>query len=224
MLAEMSKVTKHYGRREAVHEISLAINPGEVVGLLGPNGAGKTTSLKLLAGLLFPDSGTVQIMGVPPRQARAEVSYLPEGLYGWMKPRDVDRFMSGLYPRFSRPRYYELLQFLEVPDARADRMSKGQEARFRLALSLALEVPLYLLDEPLSGIDLVARERILKAMVQNWRENSALVLATHEISEAEGMFDRAIFLKEGQVILDRSAEDLRAEGKSVTQAYLEVFS
>lgn len=226
MLARLEGVTKRYGKTEGVHGLSLELHPGQAVGLLGLNGSGKTTTLKLLAGMLFPTAGRVEVLGQSPRESRGQIAYLSDAdnLYAWMTPSDAERLMVGLYPDFNPGRYRELLAFLEVPQQGYRAMSRGQRARLRLAMVLAREALLFLLDEPLSGIDVISRDRILKSLVREWREEACLVLSTHEVSEAEGIFERVLLLREGRLALDARAEDLRAKGQSVKDAFIEVLA
>lgn len=226
MLAKLNGVTKRYGKTEGVHDLSLELYPGQAVGLLGLNGSGKTTTLKLLAGMLFPTTGSVEVLGQGPRESRGQIAYLSDvdHLYAWMTPGDAERLMAGLYPDFNRGRYRELLAFLEVPQQGYRSMSRGQRARLRLAMVLARDARLFLLDEPLSGIDLISRDRILKSLVREWREDACLVLSTHEVSEAEGIFDRVLLLKEGRLALDAQAEELRAKGQSVKDVFIEILA
>ncbi|WP_457637341.1 ABC transporter ATP-binding protein [Oceanithermus sp.] len=226
MLVEMKNVTRRFGKTVAVDGLSLELPPGEVVGLLGTNGAGKSTTLKLMAGLLYPDSGEVLLEGSPPRRAREKVAFLPERgqLYDWLTPKSAAGLFADLYPDFRPPRFFELLEQLEVPSRSLEQMSKGQRARFLLAATLARKVRLYLLDEPLGGVDLITRDRILAALVSEWREEATYLLSTHEVAEAEGIFDRAVFMKEGRVVLSASAEELRERGQSVAQTFREVLA
>ncbi len=226
MLVELKDVTRRFGNTVAVDGLSLALPPGEVVGLLGTNGAGKSTTLKLMAGLLYPDAGEVRLNGRPPRKARGELAFLPERgqMYDWLDPKDAAGLFRTLYPDFRPPRFFELLDQLEVPHRSLAQMSKGQRARFLLAATLARKVRLYLLDEPLGGVDLITRDRILAALVSEWREDATYLLSTHEVAEAEGIFDRAVFMKEGRVVLNVSAEELRERGQSVAQAFREVLA
>lgn len=225
-LVHLHNVSKRYGTKEGVEELTLTLHPGQVVGLLGLNGAGKSTTLKLLSGLLLPTRGTVKVLGKSARANRGAIAYLSETdtLYPWMTPRDAARFMQGLFPDFQPERYTELLAFLKVPNRRASAMSKGLRSRMRLAMTLAREAKLFLLDEPLAGIDLISREQILGALVRQWREEACLILSTHEVYEAERLFDRALFLRDGRLVLDAEPERLRAEGKSVTQTFREVLA
>ncbi len=226
MVLELKNVAKRYLKTPALKGVSLTLAPGQVVGLLGLNGAGKTTLLKVAAGLLLPDQGEVRLLGEPPRAARGQAVYLPEHS-PWperTRPAEVARLLAGADPRFDPARYRELAGFLEVPDRPFAQMSKGQRARANLALALARRTPLYLLDEPLAGIDLISRDRILKALVHEWRAEAAVLLSTHEVSEAEGIFDRAVFLKDGRVMLDTGVEELRAQGKSVVETFKEVLA
>ena len=218
-LAILKQVTKRYGRFEALHAVDLVLFPGEVVGLLGPNGAGKTTMLGLLAGLLTPSSGVVRVLNRTPRQSRDALAYLPEGLHGWMTPRHLLRLMSGLYPNFSAQRYAELLDFLQVPERRASAMSKGQQARLRLAVTLAVHAELYLLDEPLANIDLLARETILQALFRHRHGRACYLLATHEIAEAGSSMDRVVMIHGGRVVQEHAVADLMQQGLGVEEAY-----
>ncbi len=225
-MLKLQDVRKRYLKTLALDGVSLTVPPGQVVGLLGLNGAGKTTLLKVAAGLLRPDQGEVRLNGAPPQKRRGKIVYLPEQ-NPWPEragPAQVAALLAGTDPAFDRGRYRELLGFLEVPDRPFGQMSRGQRARANLALSLARRASLYLLDEPLAGIDLISRDRILKALVREWREDATLILSTHEVGEAEGLFDRAIFLKEGRVVLDVTVEALRKEGRSVVETFKEVLA
>ncbi len=226
MLVELTDVTRRFGKTLAVDGLSLALPSGEVVGLLGTNGAGKSTTLKLMAGLLYPDAGRVRLEGREPRRARGDIAFLPERgqMYEWLDARRAAGLFGTLYPDFRSARFRELLEQLEVPDRSLNQMSKGQRARFLLAATLARKVRLYLLDEPLGGVDLITRDRILAALVSEWREDATYLLSTHEVAEAEGIFDRAVFMKEGRVVLSASAEELRERGQSVAQAFREVLA
>jgi len=226
MLARMENVTKRYRATEGVRGLSLDFPPGEVVGVLGLNGSGKSTMLKLIAGLLFPTEGSITVFGGSPRQSRALSVFLGETdtLWPWMTPKDAERFMAGLYKDFDVVRFNELLDVLEVPRRKTKAMSKGERGRLRLAMALARNAKLYLLDEPLAGIDLISREKILQSLVREWHTDETILLSTHEVAEAEGLFDRAIYLRDGRLALDTSAEALRSEGKSVVQTFKEVLA
>jgi ABC-2 type transport system ATP-binding protein len=140
-----------------------------------------------------------------------------------MTPDDAARLMTGLYDDFDVPRYRELLASLAVPRRRTKAMSKGERGRLRLAMALARDAKLYLLDEPLGGIDLLSREKILQSIVREWHTDETVLLSTHEVAEAEGLFERVVYLREGRIALDATAETLRERGKSVVQTYREVL-
>jgi len=225
-MLEVIEVRKRYLGSEALKGVSFQVPRGQVVGILGLNGAGKTTLLKLIGGLLLPDGGAVRLMGKSPREQRGHIVYLPEK-NPWPEaatPKRVAALLAGTAPGFDGKRFFELVRFLAVPDKPFSQMSKGERARANLALALARRAPLYLLDEPLAGIDLISRDRILKALVHEWREEASLLVSTHEVGEAEAIFDRAIFLKEGEVVADVLVERLREEGKDVVTLFKEVLA
>jgi ABC-2 type transport system ATP-binding protein len=132
--------------------------------------------------------------------------------------------MAGLYPDFDTVRYNELLETLEVPRRKTRSMSKGERGRLRLAMALARDAKLYLLDEPLAGIDLISREKILMSLVQEWHTDETILLSTHEVAEAEGLFERTVYLREGRLALDARAEELRERGKGVVETFREVLA
>ena len=225
MLARLENVTKRYRTTEGVRDLNLGFPAGEIVGILGLNGSGKSTMLKLIAGLLFPTAGTITVFGGSPRGNRARTVFLGETdtLWPWMTPTDACRFMSGLYSDFDAARFHELLDALEVPRRKTKAMSKGERGRLRLATALARSAKLYLLDEPLAGIDLISREKIMMSLVREWHTDETILLSTHEVAEAEGLFERAIYLRDGRLALDVPAEKLRQQGKSVVQTFKEVL-
>ena len=226
MLARLDHVTKRYVRTEGVRDLTLDFPAGEIVGVLGLNGSGKSTMLKLVAGLLFPTEGTITVFGASPRGNRSRAVYLGETdtLWPWMTPTDACRFMAGLYPDFDNVRFNELLDVLNVPQRKTKAMSKGERGRLRLAMALARSAKLYLLDEPLAGIDLISREKIMMSLVREWHTDETILLSTHEVAEAEGLFERAIYLRDGRLALDARAEELREQGKSVVQTFKEVLA
>lgn len=226
MLATLEHVTKRYVKNEGLRDLTLQFPAGEVVGMLGLNGSGKSTLLKLMAGLLFPTTGRVTVFGGKPRVNRSQIVFLGETdvLWPWMTPKDAAKFMRNLYDDFDTKRFGELLEALEVPQRKTKTMSKGERGRLRLAMALARNAKLYLLDEPLAGIDLISRERILSSIVQEWHTDETIILSTHEVAEAEGLFDRAIYLRDGRLALDATAETLREGGKSVVDTFREVLA
>ncbi|MCD5408094.1 ABC transporter ATP-binding protein [Candidatus Bipolaricaulota bacterium] len=225
MLAQLRGIVKTYGAVEALRGVDLELRPGEIVGLLGPNGSGKTTLLKVIAGLLLPDRGGVTVLGGSPRRCRGAVAYLPELPYlpGWMRTAQVETLFRRIFPGFRVDSFRELIGVLRVPDRPVRGLSKGERGRLELAAILALNAKLYLLDEPLGGLDPVSRDRILQSVIAAWHKEAGFVIATHLVAEAEPLFDRVVFLREGKVVLDAPAEELREKGKSVRDVYLEVF-
>jgi len=226
MLVQLRNVTKCYVKTEGVRDLSLEFPAGEIVGVLGLNGSGKSTMLKLMAGLLFPTKGEITIFGGSPRGNRARTVFLGETdtLWPWMTPNDARRFMVGLYPDFDAVRFNELLDVLEVPQRKTKAMSKGERGRLRLAMALARSAKLYLLDEPLAGIDLISREKIMMSLVREWHTDETILLSTHEVAEAEGLFERVVYLRDGRLALDARAEQLREQGKRVVQTFKEVLA
>ena len=225
-MVTVSDLYKRFGKNVALRGVSFYLPKGQAVGLLGLNGAGKSTLLKLIAGLLLPDGGQVRVEGRPPRAARGKVVFLPEQS-PWppsATPKTVARLLAGSVPDFDGDRYRELVEFLEVPERAFKQMSKGQRARANLALALSRSAPLYLLDEPFGGIDLISRERILNALIHEWRNQATLVVSTHEVGEAETLLDRALFLKKGELVADVETKTLKAEGKTVVEVFKEVLA
>lgn len=225
MIASFSNVTKHYSSGEGVSELSFSVDKGQVIGLLGLNGSGKTTTMKIISGLLHPQSGGVEIMGRAPRDSRRHVAFLGDrqSFPSWMAPKDMRKFMATFYADFQISKFHQLLKELEIPGKPLAEMSRGQRQKLKLVATMARDSKLYLLDEPLSGIDLVARVGILETLVTYWDENSSVVLSTHEINDVDPYLDRAIFLDDGYIKADESAADIRAGGKSVADRFLELM-
>ena len=211
MTIQLVNVSKRYGKKEAIRGIDLTIAPGSIVGLVGLNGSGKTTTLKLLSGLLRPSSGSVRIFDASPQENRSLLAFHSEldTVYPWLDPNRGEQFMSGLYPDFSTEKYRALLAALDVPKQRNDEMSKGQKSRFKLAMTLARHAKLFLLDEPLSGIDPISRRKIMETLLGESRGGAAMVISTHEIEIAQELFDRVIIVHKGQIVLDKQASELR---------------
>lgn len=228
-LITVQGLTKTYGAKPALDHMDLTVGRGRIVGLLGPNGSGKTTFIKLLCGLLHPTSGTLQIDGHSPGvETKAIISYLPDRMYfaDWMKASDLTDFFADFYSDFDRQKALEMFSALSIgQNERLKTMSKGTKEKVQLALIMSRKAQLYLLDEPIGGVDPAARDFILNTILTNYNENGTVMLSTHLISDIERVLDEAIFLQNGKVVRHDTVDNIREqEGKSVDQLFREIFS
>ena len=222
------ELSKHFGGTQALDGINLDIRPGRVVGLLGPNGSGKTTLIKLATGLLTPNSGEIGICGNKPgKESKALVSYLPDRTYlpEWMSVKQLMDMYADFYADFDRARAEDMIGRLGIPrDIRVKQMSKGTREKVQLILVMSRRARLYLLDEPIGGVDPATRDYILETIIRNYDENAAVVISTHLISDVENILDDVIFINKGKVTLQASVDDIREQyGKSVDAYFREVF-
>ncbi len=227
-LVECHGLCKTYGTTRALKSAELVLESGRIIGLAGPNGSGKTTLIKILNGLLRPDSGTVEIDGhAPDRYTRSIISYLPDRDYfaNWMNIQDMMDIFSDFYTDFDESKALELCKTLELdPRQRIKTLSKGTREKMQLMLVMSRNSRLYVLDEPLAGVDPAAREFILSTILTNYNENGSVLISTHLISDVEQVLDEVVFLKEGSVILHRNADDLRSEsGRSIDECFRDMF-
>ena len=227
-ILECNSLSKNYSGKAALKAVDVSIEPGRIVGLLGPNGSGKTTFIKICVGLLTATKGEAYINGSKPGPAtKAIVSYLPEVSYlnDWMKVSRMLDFFRDFYIDFNHGKALEMLKNLGIdPAASLKSLSKGTKEKVQLILVMARESKLYLLDEPIGGVDPAAREYILNTIIKNYNPEAAVLISTHLISDIEQILDDVIFLKEGEVTLTTSVDDLReSKGMSVDAYFREVF-
>ena len=225
---ETKGLTKHFGANRALENVNLTVAPGRVVGLLGPNGSGKTTLIKLANGLLTPTAGELRICGaLPGKETHAVVSYLPDRccLPEWMSAEQLMDFYDDFYDDFDRSRAADMMGRLGLhPEMKVGQMSKGTKEKVQLILVMSRRARLYLLDEPIGGVDPATRDYILDTIIRNYDENASVIISTHLISDVESVLDDVIFLREGQVTLQASVDDIREQyGKSVDALFREVF-
>ena len=221
-------LTKNYGTKTALEQVEFSIGRGRIVGLLGPNGSGKTTLIKLLCGLLRPTSGELLIDGhAPGAYTKGQVSYLPDRMYfaDWMKVRDLMSFFRDFYQDFDAAKASEMCQRLGIQEKdRIKAMSKGTKEKLQLALVMSRKAQLYLLDEPIAGVDPAARDYIMNTILTNYNENGTVLISTHLIGDVERVLDEAMFLKNGRMVRHQNVDDLRQqEGKSVDALFREIF-
>ena len=222
-------LTKCYDKdKTALDGVDLHVNFGRIVGLLGPNGSGKTTMIKLINGLLTPTSGQVLIDGeAPGKRSHALVSYLPDRscLPQWMTAAQLLDFYRDFYPDFREDAAREMLSRLEIPEKRRmKQLSKGTREKVQLIMVMSRRARLYLLDEPIGGVDPATRDYILDTIIRNYDENASVIISTHLISDVENALDEVIFLKDGKVNMQSSVDDIREQyGKSVDALFREVF-
>lgn len=223
-----SQVEKSYGKTQVLRGVDLTLPKGKIVGLLGPNGAGKTTLMKMICGLLTVDGGVIQVAGGPiGPQSKALVSYLPERSYlgDWMTVEESIGLFEDFYGDFSREKAMTMLDRLKVdPKARLKTLSKGTREKVQLVLVMSRNALLYVLDEPIGGVDPAAREFILSTILTGYNEEGTILISTHLISDVEAVLDEAVFLKDGQICLHESVDEIRAsKGMSVDELFREVF-
>nr|WP_091129986.1 ABC transporter ATP-binding protein [Oscillibacter sp. PC13] len=225
---ECNNLTKHYGSAPALNHVSFTVEPGRIVGLLGPNGSGKTTLLKLANGLLTPSEGEIVVCGAAPgRESHAQVSYLPErtAIPTWMSTRQLLDFYGDFYADFRREAAEEMLRHLNIqPKQRIKQMSKGTREKVQLIMVMSRAAKLYLLDEPIGGVDPATRDYILSTIIGNYNPEASVMISTHLIADVEKVLDDVIFINQGQLVLQSSVDEIREEkGMSVDALFREVF-
>lgn len=227
-LVNCSNVVKTYSGKYALCGVNLNLERGKIIGLLGPNGSGKTTLIKLLSGILTPTSGSLQIDGKEIGiETKKIVSYLPERTYlnDWMTVEQIIRFFRDFYADFQAEKAYDMLARLNInPKDRLKTMSKGTKEKVQLILVMSRQAELYLLDEPIGGVDPAARDYILNTIITNYNENATIIISTHLIYDIERILDEVIFISQGQIRLAASVDDIREnQGKSIDEMFREVF-
>lgn len=227
-LIECKDLSKTYGKTTALDHITLSLESGRIVGLVGPNGSGKTTLIKLIEHLLVPSSGEILVEGLAPgKDTKRLVSYLPDRdfLPEDMKLETLLDMYVDFFDDFNRAKAEEMIKSLGIQKSqRLKKMSKGTREKVQLILTMSRDAHIYLLDEPIAGVDPATRDYILNTIVGNYNENALVLISTHLIADVEKVLDEVVFLKEGQVYLHRNADDLRTEkGMSIDSYFREVF-
>lgn len=227
-LLEFRNVTKNYGKKTALYNISIEVDRGKIIGLLGPNGSGKSTMLKLINGLLQPTQGEVLIYGEKPNfTTKSMISYLPERTYlnEWMKIKDILAMFDDFYSDFDIHKANDMLSAMGLDEKHSLKtLSKGNKEKVQLILVMSRKADLYLLDEPIGGVDPAARDFILNTILSNYNENSSLIISTHLISDIEKIFDEVILIKNGSLYRHDAVDTIREEsGKSIDELFREVF-
>ena len=227
-ILECQRLTKKYGSFFALSDLNLSLGRGQIVGLLGPNGSGKTPLIKLINGLLVPTEGHIMINGLAPcPDTKKIISYLPDQdcLDSHMRVSEVLSYYHDFYDNFNAKRASAMLDALGIDRrSRLQTLSKGTKEKVQLILVMSRDADLYILDEPIGGVDPAAREYILQTILANYNENATLLISTHLISDIENILDHVLFLKNGQLALNASVDEVRAEyGKSVDAIFREVF-
>lgn len=225
---EIKGISKSYGKKEALNNINLSIERGKIIGLLGPNGSGKTTLIKLINGLLTPNEGEITVNGNKiGNESRLAVSYLPDKTYlpDWMKVSDIFKMFTDFYSNFEIEKARDMLGRLNISEGeRLKALSKGNKEKVQLILVMSRNAKLYLLDEPIGGVDPAARDYILNTIITTYNPDASVIISTHLISDIEKVLDEAIFIDRGQIVLHDTVDNIRENmGKSVDGYFREVF-
>ena len=227
-MLECREITKKYGRKTAVDQVSFRIEPGHIYAMLGPNGSGKTTLMKMAVSLVKPTSGAFYYKGQPVGvDSRREIAYMSTEpyFYNWMSAEDVGRYYQDFFEDFSMETYHALLERMELdPRTKTKAFSSGMMAKLKIAVTMARRAKVYLLDEPLNGIDLLARDEIIRSILEAADRDVALVISSHLVDELEKVVDTAIFIRESRLADVCEVEALRImQGKSVVDRYREIY-
>ena len=227
IILEARNLTKNYGSTLGLSNLSLSLEGGKIIGLLGSNGSGKTTLLKMIAGILQPTSGTITVNGMPVgTETKKIVSYLPERTYlnSWMRISDILDYFEDFYADFDKTAALRMLASLGVDEReKLKTLSKGTREKVQLVLVMARKAKVYLLDEPIAGVDPVAREFILETILANKAPDSTILISTHLIADVEKILDRFVFIRDGQLLMMQDVEKVKESGKTVDELFREVY-
>ena len=228
-MLECRNLEKKYLGKIAVRDISLSIGEGRVCALLGPNGSGKTTWMKMVSGLIAPNAGTITFFGQPiGKETKKHIAYMSTEpfFYSYMTAKDVGKYYKDFFEDFDMEKYVNLVERLGLRmQDKAKTLSSGLAAKLKLAATFARRASLYLLDEPLNGIDIIAREQIIEAVMEVADKNATIVMSSHLVDELEKFIDDAVFVKEGSIVLSGEAEMLRNQhGKTIVELYKEIYA
>ena len=225
---EINNLTKKFGDLTALDDVTVSLEQGQIVGLLGPNGSGKTTLIKILNGLLQPTSGSVTINGSAPGvETKKVVAYLPDrnALPDYMTASQLMDIYEDFFEDFDRIKAEAMVDDLGINRKQTmKKMSKGTKEKLQLCLVMARQAEVYLLDEPIGGVDPATRDYILRTIISNYNENAVVLISTHLISDVESVLDDVVFIKDGRVVLHKAADEIREEkGESIDKLFREVF-
>jgi len=226
---EINNLVKNFGSKHVLNGVNFNLEKGKVLGILGPNGQGKTTLLNIISGLYKASGGEVKVDGIlVGSETKKLVSYLQEKeyIYKWMKVKDAMKFYRDFFMDFDEDKCDKLLKFMNIDiTMKLKSLSKGMLEKVALSLTLSRNCKLYILDEPISGVDIISRDKIINAIIDNLDNNASMIITTHYVGELEKLFDQVIFLGEGSIIESGDAEDLRIKyGTSIDQIYRKVFA
>lgn len=228
-MLECSNIKKTYLNKVAVENISVSLEKGKIYAFLGPNGSGKTTFMKMVAGLVKPTEGTILFQEKPIGvESKKKIAYMPteDYFYSYMTVQDVGKYYQDFFEDFDRSHFDKLLETMNLDyKQKVNKLSSGMLARVKFAATMARKAQLYMLDEPLNGIDLIAREHVINAILSVANQDNTVVLSSHLVDELEAIIDRVVFVNEGNVILQGDAETIREErGKSIVELYKELYA
>lgn len=228
-MLQCNRVTKKYMKMTAVDNISIDFTPGKIYALLGSNGSGKTTLMKMVAGLVKPTSGSITLSGIPIGvETKKHIAYMPTEsyFYNYMSCADIGKYYADFFEDFSIEQYNNYLNEMHLtPDMKASKMSSGMMAKLKLAVTLSRDASLIMLDEPLNGVDIVAREQVINTIISKASPDRIIIMSSHLVDELEAIIDNAVFIKDGVIVSHGDAESLRtSSGMSIVDQYKRIYT